>query len=339
MQRFYLGAAAFVGGLVAMLADLIQKDLASATLKMANTFNENLGIPYSTFVAICLVLLIAVALCFIFEIHTTKHAFYTGASVLAILMTVVPYNVPRDFKTKPNSVEVVLKMKTQDGKQITDAVVTLTNSETGNIIAQRKMSDDEFRFYQKAGRYGFSVEMPGYESKFVDIELVDGSAPQQVSVTLLPSGTPLFFQRLQLRQPQKLPRFTKQECGAINDRQTGLDWFVGPDHNMTWYEAKRWVEELSKCGGDWRMPKMTELQTLFDRKKSAGRGYFEREKYWPAHIDPVFEAIGDGSWAWACDEPEREKAMSFNFNQGCPVRYSAMDTHYTTRAFAVRKQR
>ncbi len=196
MPKIYLAAAAFVGGLVAILADLIQKDVASATLKMANTFDENLGIPYATPVAICLVLLIAIALCFIFEVQTTKRAFYTGASVLAILMTVVPYNLPKDFKTKPNSVEVVLKIKTQDGKPVAGAVVTLRNAENGRTVAQRRTPVAEFKFYQKAGRYRLTVEMNGYGSESRDLSLVEGSSPHQVTVNLRPTATPLFLQRL-----------------------------------------------------------------------------------------------------------------------------------------------
>ena len=74
-------------------------------------------------------------------------------------------------------------------------------------------------------------------------------------------------------------------------------------------------------------------------KKTAGRGYFVRGRYWPAHIDPLFGSIGEGAWAWAGDKPEGGEASSFNFNQGGPAAYSALDTHYTTRAFAVRKWR
>jgi hypothetical protein len=203
MSKISLAVAAFVGGLVAMLADLIQKDLASATLKMANIFEDKLAIPHATLVAICLVLFIAVALCFIFEVQTTRRAFYTGASVLAILMTVVPYNHPKDFKTQPNSVEVILKMKTQDGKPIRNVVVTLTNTENGNIVAQRKMSGEEFKFYEKAGSYSLSVEMPGYEIKSIDLVLVEGSPSQQVSATLRPSGRPLFLQRLEQQQRRR----------------------------------------------------------------------------------------------------------------------------------------
>jgi hypothetical protein len=33
-------------------------------------------------------------------------------------------------------------------------------------------------------------------------------------------------------------RFTKANNGVITDSVTGLDWYVGPDPDNTWHEAK-----------------------------------------------------------------------------------------------------
>jgi hypothetical protein len=45
------------------------------------------------------------------------------------------------------------------------------------------------------------------------------------------------------------PRFTKADNGVIADSVTGLDWYVGPDQDNTWHQAKSWTENLTVAGG------------------------------------------------------------------------------------------
>lgn len=49
--------------------------------------------------------------------------------------------------------------------------------------------------------------------------------------------------------------------GGGGFKYNGLSWQVGPDQDMTWDEAKAWVDGL---GGNWRMPAQAELQGLWD---------------------------------------------------------------------------
>jgi uncharacterized caspase-like protein len=56
--------------------------------------------------------------------------------------------------------------------------------------------------------------------------------------------------------------------GIVKDTKSGLEWKVGPDKNMTWDEAKSWVQSLNLDGGGWRMPTIDELATLY--KKGTG---------------------------------------------------------------------
>jgi serine/threonine-protein kinase len=133
-------------------------------------------------------------------------------------------------------------------------------------------------------------------------------------------------------------RFSVSSCSSVKDLHTGLEWFVGPDRNMTWPEARQWTVGLQNCGGDWRMPTTEEIKGLYDPAAQAGIGYYTGGKYFPAHIDPAFNAIGGGSWVWA-DETTGNDARSFNLNQGKAVIYPAMNTLYSTRAFAVRNTR
>lgn len=130
-------------------------------------------------------------------------------------------------------------------------------------------------------------------------------------------------------------RYSVTPCQSIKDARTGLEWVVGPDRNMTWYEAEQWTSALASCTGGWRMPSIEEIRGLFDPAVTAGIGFLLNGRRYPAHIDPVFSGIGEGSWVWA-NERSGDSARSFNLNQGIAVTYSVANTTYSTRAFAVR---
>jgi hypothetical protein len=131
-------------------------------------------------------------------------------------------------------------------------------------------------------------------------------------------------------------RYRATGCLSIVDRSTQLEWYVGPDLDMTWSDANKWVRDLGACGGTWAMPRIDQLRTLFAPDQIAGTGYYTRGRYWPAHVDPIFSQIGKGSWVWAGGIPDAQGAPAFNFNQGLGVRLSPINGEYTVRAFAVR---
>jgi hypothetical protein len=58
-------------------------------------------------------------------------------------------------------------------------------------------------------------------------------------------------------------RFTKANNGVITDSVTGHDWYVGPNHDNNWHQAKAWMENLTVAGGSWRMPTVPELKALY----------------------------------------------------------------------------
>ena len=81
------------------------------------------------------------------------------------------------------------------------------------------------------------------------------------------------------------PRFTKADNGVITDSVTGLDWYVNPNPDQKFREAKAWVEGLTVAGGGWRLPSMAELKAIYQQGASAN------------HMDPQFQA--KGAWAWS----------------------------------------
>lgn len=130
-------------------------------------------------------------------------------------------------------------------------------------------------------------------------------------------------------------RYSKDKCGLIYDSNTNLEWFVGPDQDTSWDEAQSWISKLRACGHAWEFPTIIQLATILDRKATAGTGWFERGQNWPAHINPIFAAIGGGSWVWAKGKPDgAEYFTAFNYNQGIEVRISS--DRKGVRVFAVR---
>jgi hypothetical protein len=142
---------------------------------------------------------------------------------------------------------------------------------------------------------------------------------------------------IQTNQDQR--RFSPAQCGSIKDTRTNLEWVVGPDRNITWHEARQWVTKLGACGGGWRMPTIEEIRSLHNPAVTAGTGFYMNGRYFPAHIDPAFNAIGGGSWVWSNESAGGHNARSFNLNQGKAVEYDVTNTDYATRAFAVRNVR
>jgi len=131
-------------------------------------------------------------------------------------------------------------------------------------------------------------------------------------------------------------RYRQTACSSIADTKTGLQWYLGPDTNISWTDAAQWVRQLPTCGGGWVLPSLAQLKTLFDQTVTAGTGFYTDGRNWPAHMDPIFSAIGRGSWVWTDGSLDNSTAPAINFNQGIGVRLSTSDPRYTVRAFAVK---
>ena len=155
----------------------------------------------------------------------------------------------------------------------------------------------------------------------------DSSEHFQVRPDTLALSTPA-----QARHTQS--QFRTSGCGSIVDAKSGLEWLIRTDKNVRWSEAVEWTHQLKACGKHWEMPSTSELRTLFDRQHSAGKGYFTGGRRWPAHLDPIFSSIGDGSWVWARGANLANNAPAFNFNEGLDALVSKESFYGTVRVFA-----
>jgi len=120
------------------------------------------------------------------------------------------------------------------------------------------------------------------------------------------------------------PRFTKAENGVITDSATGLDWYVGPNQDNNWHEAKTWTENLTVAGGGWRLPTVPELKALYQKGAA------------PYNMDPLFQA--PGVWVWSGQLNNAWSAWGFAFYNGLEGWHS-LDYGSGRLAFAVRSHR
>lgn len=118
-------------------------------------------------------------------------------------------------------------------------------------------------------------------------------------------------------------RFVVYNNGVVLDTKTNLEWYCGPDKNISWYRAKVWVEGLSVAGGGWQMPSLNELKTLH----TAG-GY---------DLAPMQKITGERVWSSHGDD--FSTALFFDFTMGHDFRYDKSVVLTDGRVFAVRPQR
>ncbi|MFH2218813.1 MAG: DUF1566 domain-containing protein [Pseudomonadota bacterium] len=108
--------------------------------------------------------------------------------------------------------------------------------------------------------------------------------------------------------------------GVVKDPEAGLEWIAGPDRDTTWDQARGWVKSLA--GGEWRMPTLNELKTLY--KEGAGT----------RNMTPALKTTG--WYVWSGETKESNMASYFFFEWGIDgsiIRSFSADY----RGFAVRQ--
>jgi len=84
-------ACAAIGGTIAAIADLVQKEKASAVLKMTTISARHLDLAVPPLYIFLVVVFLGVLLCFVFQPGNRRAGFAVGAGVIASIMTVTPY--------------------------------------------------------------------------------------------------------------------------------------------------------------------------------------------------------------------------------------------------------
>ncbi len=115
-----------------------------------------------------------------------------------------------------------------------------------------------------------------------------------------------------------MSRFIDNDNDTITDTETGLTWCKKDSRQMTgrWIhleKAQKFAEEQNACNfggyGDWRVPKLEDIKTIFDKSFSQ-RDFGNSE----IHIPPVFEkGCADSTWT---DTVNGDRAMMFSLVKG-----------------------
>lgn len=124
------------------------------------------------------------------------------------------------------------------------------------LQAERRRLDEEKRLFEKE-RKQFEENI-----KF-EFEKLDVMKDNLEKVSLPPSSA-----------QKTITGLYKYTNGIIFDPKTNLEWYVGPDKDTTWEEAKVWLKTLTVGGRDWRMPKRSELKALYH--KDVGKRNMDR---------------------------------------------------------------
>ena len=118
--------------------------------------------------------------------------------------------------------------------------------------------------------------------------------------------------------------FVAYRKGKLLDRQTGLEWILGPDKNTTWNEAKSWVEKLNTDDERWRMPTIEELKILHQNLAGV------------RNMETVLNTSGLRVWSGENQRVEETFSKISLFN--CNESPTCCDTFKKTRCFALRSK-
>lgn len=111
---------------------------------------------------------------------------------------------------------------------------------------------------------------------------------------------------------------------VICDCYSGLEWFPGPDKDMSWEEGCKWVSGLSTGGGGWRMPTLSELWGLYKKNKRGD------------NLSPLFKI--NMTDVWSSETQDESSAWGFNFLPGNQFwTYKTYSTRFRVMAVRSRK--
>ena len=214
-NKLKIGASGLVGGTIAALADVVQKQEASAITKIETVIETHLleGGSIPQYTVVLFLALLAVALVFIFEAKTKIKAFFIGASVLSLIMTSMPYESAPSLVGRSNAAvfrpavffaqaekselpRVDIHLETENARPISEVIVSLRSFKTKRVIARSKFTEANFSFYQEPGYYVLTIEVPGYQIAKIFLTIVSEIEAESYVIELKPTWIPLAIQRL-----------------------------------------------------------------------------------------------------------------------------------------------
>ena len=123
-------------------------------------------------------------------------------------------------------------------------------------------------------------------------------------------------------------RFIVSTSGVILDNNTGLEWIIGPDRDISYDNAVKWVSECKVAGGGWRMPMRQEPMALYLNSQGTTTSGL--------NIEPIFKTTGLFVWT----EPrDSDTAYAFNFIFASGDEWTGRQRYDNFRVFGVRERK
>ncbi len=207
------------GGLIAAIADVVQKEEASAVVKLTSVSARQMRIELQPVWVLFVIVLFALFLCYVFQPRERRAAFAVGAGVIAFIMTVTPYKRPESgvvaesssyLLTAPVRVAGNAEMlpiamgagllKNQalirvfnDLPAPVEIKISLFDKTTSNVLEQRKTvlpeAEGEFAFYvgtnEEHIRAEFYVGLASQQSSYFTIDTAGGYMSPKLLVSNL----------------------------------------------------------------------------------------------------------------------------------------------------------
>jgi hypothetical protein len=164
-----------------------------------------------------------------------------------------------------------------------------------------------------------AVLLPGYN--VVDVGYQTDGTYSVILIGKVKTSTPDLNSKVVGRDGS----FIKYANGVVYDKNTGLEWFAGPDKDTNWNRATKWVKRVQVAGGSWRMPTIKELETLYE--KDVGT----------RNMTPLLKTTG--WWVWTGKARGSSSAWAFYFFYGGLEDWRFRDDSSHGRGFAVRFRR
>ncbi len=127
-------------------------------------------------------------------------------------------------------------------------------------------------------------------------------------------------------------RYFLDGANYIKDESLDCIWCINEDGAMNYSQAQKKETESN------RIPKFKEIVKLYDKNFSAGTGFQKNNQFFPAHMHPIFSAVGEGSWFWVSDRHSNpNKAYAINMYNGLKVAFDKENPAFPTHLILINR--
>jgi hypothetical protein len=184
------GLAGLAGSLIALIADVIQKELASSVVKISSSLSVVLKLPITPLWTLLILAVIAAAYC-AFKTKALGEAFAVGLGILSVIMTITPYRAAPTLPSAPS------QELTSSGAGLTPAI-NFTSDRAGLLRVQFASDSHAREILPTADRplRGVKIRLlfpsEGKPSEKVTLEVFKAASGQKIG-TLATEGSQFNF--------------------------------------------------------------------------------------------------------------------------------------------------